>query len=727
MRKLREAFDCADVDGNNELEMEELEMVAVSMNPKANVSTQDIKRVWAVLNPEGKPWLPFSEYCKGMVLVKRDPELSAIIPMDVPNRFQLLSLLIDSPINADQEQLIFNKMSWLEKKGVRMLEKMRQEPQSRDKIRQTLDQACAGRLHYLTEAQRRSVRASHIACVLQAAAIAFVFTALPGLWECWLVLHYETDGVLDAYWTCPEFVGDPSEPQFANLSLPATPGDWGVRVPGQCAVGTCTSIPVCRGGDFDVTGCVDSVETFQAMGGSRSHGGNWSDGDGPCTGITVEVCDDDCTPLRATFLRDPAAVYMFWILNVAGIVVGIIFELSLLMLTAVRSAVRVSRSLDLRLTPLNADRAFVARMLVRTAFELEDPDDTVMGVESSKEAKNSEGNVFWTAFAVVWIKGKVILTGTAFKQITAANAEYDNAQWLKPFLGTTLACILWDSTMCHAILRNAEIRAIGVTTSVEAFGEIIDKYCPQYEANPSSLSQVARVQILRAIGVAIVKHGSMFPVMEILLRHAVHYLNMKSSACVTSAGVIDDEDGLIKDFDQISLDESRAVLCTHMLCYVLDGSVGRSELALWDRLCGRVEGLYQQEKAAFESLSAPQLRELIAVRCPSLAEAVARVPSHDLDGTLEMRELKKLAEFVPMPDAVAEGGGLIPRIVCQQFRGNLPVSVEMLAACFDPEKKKDLLAKIFGRPDQMVRFLLGEISTTVLGVLTAQDPTKILD
>ncbi len=30
-------------------------------------------------------------------------------------------------------------------------------------------------------------------------------------------------------------------------------------------------------------------------------------------------------------------------------------------------------------------------------------------------------------------------------------------------------------------------------------------------------------------------------------------------------------------------------------------------------------------------------------------------------------------------------------------------------------------------PDQMVRFLLGEISTTVLGVLTTQDPTKILD
>jgi len=33
---------------------------------------------------------------------------------------------------------------------------------------------------------------------------------------------------------------------------------------------------------------------------------------------------------------------MFWILNVTGIVIGIVFELSFLMYTAVRSAVRVS-------------------------------------------------------------------------------------------------------------------------------------------------------------------------------------------------------------------------------------------------------------------------------------------------------------------------------------------------------------------------------------------------
>lgn len=62
MRKLREAFGTADVDGNNQLELEELEMVIVAMNPKANIPSDDIKRVWEVLNPDDRPWITFIEY-----------------------------------------------------------------------------------------------------------------------------------------------------------------------------------------------------------------------------------------------------------------------------------------------------------------------------------------------------------------------------------------------------------------------------------------------------------------------------------------------------------------------------------------------------------------------------------------------------------------------------------------------------------------------------------------
>ena len=92
------------------------------------------------------------------------------------------------------------------------------------------------------------------------------------------------------------------------------------------------------------------------------------------------------------------------------------------------------------------------------------------------------------------------------------------------------------------------------------------------------------------------KHGSMFPTMELLLRHAVNYLDMKKHKAVTEGGIIDDEAALMEDFAEITLDESRAVLCTHMLCYVLDGSIGISESQFWQTLLARVEECYQVER-----------------------------------------------------------------------------------------------------------------------------------
>lgn len=153
-----------------------------------------------------------------------------------------------------------------------------------------------------------------------------------------------------------------------------------------------------------------------------------------------------------------------------------------------------------------------------------------------------------------------------------------------------------------------------------------DTFCPIYESNPDSLSETAKIQILRAIGVAIVKHGSMFPTMEILLRHAVNYLNMKKSKAVTQGGIIDDEQGLMEDFDKITIDESRAVLCTHMLCYVLDGSIGRTETKMWHSMLDRVEEVYQVERAKFNELDCKGLRAFIIERAPGLTQAVDRVP-----------------------------------------------------------------------------------------------------
>jgi hypothetical protein len=395
-------------------------------------------------------------------------------------------------------------------------------------------------------------------------------------------------------------------------------------------------------------------------------------------------------------------LFMAW--NLSVMLLLVVVELVALMLTALRSAVKVSIALDLRLTPLNADRAFVANMLVRSVFELGDSEGDVMGVAASGEDAGPARPAIVNVLAVAWIKGRVVITGTAFKQICARVANYDTAHWAKPYAGPMLAAMIWDSMLCHAIMKGAEVKAIGVTTGVEVFNEIMvcplvcappgwnrcishdtalwfpqDTFCPLYESNPSSLSETAKIQILRAIGVAIVKHGSMFPTMEILLRHAVNYLNMKTSKAVTQGGVIDDEAAMLEDFANITTDESRAVLCTHMLCYVLDGSIGRTETQVWEKMLAAVEEVYQADRAKFNDLDCQGLREFIIERAPGLTQAVSRVPgAHDGcayrlidhnaiadhliaccgaagDGAvrqpamydLEMKELLQLTEFVP--------------------------------------------------------------------------------
>ena len=69
---------------------------------------------------------------------------------------------------------------------------------------------------------------------------------------------------------------------------------------------------------------------------------------------------------------------------------------------------------------------------------------------------------------------------------------------------------------------------------------------------------------------------------------------------------------MIDDFSEITLDECRAVLCVHMLCYVLDGSIGFSELELWKRMTERVEELYQIGARSSPSPSGPPLDRHVA-------------------------------------------------------------------------------------------------------------------
>ena len=472
MVKLREAFRSADIDGNNELQQSELEFVIMSMHPTANLSKDDIQRFWDVLCPEGQATINFAEFVKGMVEAEKITDLRSMFSIDMPNRFELLSLIIDSPINRAESELLYDRMNPLEKIGVGILrsveiaaqtashnELKHKQDSALETLQKDLDEvgkgaqdgdgvseaisliltkveasnahnladlkqsqaealkgkvleACEGRLHVLNDKQRGAVTKLHYGCVFQAALIGAVFTILPGLWENFLVYHFETDGMIDAYWTCPyekrgqggreEYDIDDPEWMGARLEEPFASYD-GLIV---CPYGTCTSIP---------------ANAVDVANGTAKSGGTWWNGQtdltydcqiqnpypedcpmivsGDCPNpdmcpegdrraanrqISCSVaqtwrwCDKNlfgndviwyCSPLPATPRHSPRLLY-WWSLNVAGIVLGIIFELSLLMYTALRSVVMVSEAVGLRLIPLNNDRAFVAEMLVRAAFEM---------------------------------------------------------------------------------------------------------------------------------------------------------------------------------------------------------------------------------------------------------------------------------------------------------------------------------------------------------------------
>ena len=382
----------------------------------------------------------------------------------------------------EQEKLIISDMSGIEQFGIGMLQKMKQHKLERKEIMSTVADGCAGQLHFLSDQQRKKVNSVHYACVLQAFLIGATFSGFPGMWENYLVYEFETDGVVDAYWTCPNTTGDPWAPVSDRMAT----GMDGLSLP-VCPFGTCTSVPASAGEYF-------------LMGGNGRLGGNWTnlqpltstcglrDQDDCDFSLQQTSCVDSlssfcsgpdklaCSPLPATKLED-TRLLLFWILNVSGIVTGIVFELVFLSYSAIRSSMLISRAIDLRLTPLNSDRAFVGKMLVRAAFEMGDPEGELMGVDTGAGGGGDESSIIGSTLAALWFKGKVIFTGIALKALTQQWTTYDIATFAKPYSGTMTATMMWDAMTCHCIVKEATLRATGVTTGVEVFNEVRDWVC----------------------------------------------------------------------------------------------------------------------------------------------------------------------------------------------------------------------------------------------------------
>ena len=67
------------------------------------------------------------------------------------------------------------------------------------------------------------------------------------------------------------------------------------------------------------------------------------------------------------------------------------------------------------------------------------------------------------------------------------------------------ADMFWNAMTAHIVVKQAQIRGIGVATVHEVFNEVM-----AYSNVPrESMRDIFKLQIVRAVGVAIVKHGNM--------------------------------------------------------------------------------------------------------------------------------------------------------------------------------------------------------------------------
>lgn len=478
-----------------------------------------------------------------------------------PNRWELLSLIIDTPVSEKEDERIFNAMSTFEKIGVDMLRRKRQD-MDMERVRFVVTKAANGALRKLDDQQLDKMSRLHRRAVIWCAIIGLTFAAMAAITENVLCYHLALDGFKDAYWVCTVESHLDAEPNSTTFGL-YTPVFEDLANPDKmlCSsihvnASTCTDgfldtasvlagDEVARGGGFFPPGTTDPFDLMQV-----DHSGWTTLETGSdsmvniCRACECVVCG--CATHAPVIGRVEMGFgnkqTMFWGVLLPAIAVTVVLEVVMLLYFAMRYTTLVAWALDFRLAPLNKDRAFVAESLVRVAFELGNPDSPLLGVDPQQE--QGDGNKL---LLVLVFKLKVFLTSLGLKFLVGLFFPAHAALWLKPWLGMVVSTVTWDGYTCHSLMVQARIRGFGVYASVELFNDIMDEAYPENTNVAAAMSSFAKIQVARAIGVAIVIHGSLHPSMELLLRHSLQFLGLVGTRVVAETGILDNRDAFLQD------------------------------------------------------------------------------------------------------------------------------------------------------------------------------------
>ena len=467
------------------------------------VSTCDEEQALATVGPVEAMKLEFQDFLLGMASVQQ--ERPGWVDVLKPNRWELLSLLIDTPVSKAEEQRILDELSWTEKIGFKLV-KQRSEGRMMDieNTRSVLARAGQGKLRSLDPQQMKRMASLRTRAILMCAAIGFIFSVVPAAMENFLGYQLEVDGFKDAYWVC-HTQSVLSTNGTASITAddtfePTTPMDPGSFL--------CATIHVnassCLAESNVLDNALDKTTYYPPGVSSReqtlwgrsaiqdSERERWTTIEADrfrsdrsmshiCTQCQCVVCGCAHHADGELQLNEDNKLLVWWLAFIPVMLIFSVLEVLILFYCAMSYTTQVAWALDIRLSPINADRAFVANALVRAAFELGNSNSPVLGVDPG----NSSGD-FKRFLLLLIYKGKVVLTGVLLKMLITYTCPLEFAYWAKPWLGIVLATVAWDAFTAYSILLQARIKGMGVYASVEIFNEIIDTFygaCQYFNCN----------------------------------------------------------------------------------------------------------------------------------------------------------------------------------------------------------------------------------------------------
>ena len=165
----------------------------LSSDASVEPSPNDLEDIWKMLDREGDGEVDWFDFLRSMTMIEDHPTASRMIAgIDKPNRWALVSLLIDVPCCKIREQELLDDMSGVERKGIQFLE-FYQRPIDHVELHARLKRATKGELRRKTPEQLKRIKWIRMWLQFHLLWIATITNGIAGLWENYLMWARATD------------------------------------------------------------------------------------------------------------------------------------------------------------------------------------------------------------------------------------------------------------------------------------------------------------------------------------------------------------------------------------------------------------------------------------------------------------------------------------------------------------------------------------------------------